>query len=68
MNRFWTLLERSVIFSGLIALTMVFTASWCAVNQIPLPEYFSIPFGLVIGYFFSEKVRNSAQRGGGDVR
>ena len=62
MDRFWVLLEQSTLFSGVIALSMVFTAMYCVVNQIPLPDYFSLPLGVIIGYFFSEKVRSGKEK------
>jgi len=62
VDRFWQLLEQSTLISGVIAVGMVGTASYCVIAQIPLPEYFSIPLGVIIGYFFSEKVRDAKVR------
>lgn len=56
MEKFWQLMEKSVIISGLIALVMVGTACYGVVAGVTLPDYFTLAFGLIIGYFFSEKV------------
>ena len=56
MNKFWHLMEKSVIISGMIALIMVGTACYSVVVGIVLPDAFTLAFGMIIGYFFSEKV------------
>lgn len=56
MDKFWDALDRSVIVSGFIGVAMVTTACYCVVTQTPLPEYFALAFGMVVGFFFSQKV------------
>lgn len=62
MDTFWKLMEKSVITSGIIAVTLVGTASYCVIAQIPLPDYFGIALGTCIGYFFSQKASEAAAR------
>jgi len=56
MDTFWKLLEQSTITSGLIAACLVLTACYCVIAGITLPEWFSLAFGLIIGFFFSDKI------------
>lgn len=60
MSTFWKLLEGSVVTSGIIAVMLVGTACYCVVTQTPLPQYFGLALGTVVGYFFSQKA--AAQR------
>lgn len=57
MSRFWDLVEKSTLVSGLIALIMVATACYAVVQELTLPEYYQLMLGVIVGYFFSEKVR-----------
>ena len=66
MDKFWELLDKSVVTSGVIGVLLVGTACYCVVRQVPLPDYFAIALGTVIGYFFSQKAaeqRISAAKG-----
>jgi len=62
MDKFWSLMEKSVIISGLIAVAMVATACYSVVTGGELPDYFTLALGTIIGYFFSEKVRDARVR------
>jgi hypothetical protein len=62
MDMFWKLLEKSVVTSGVIAVGLVGTACYCVVAQVPLPDYFGIAIGTVIGYFFSQKASEAQAR------
>ena len=55
MDIFWKLLEKSVIISGTIALGVVFVMCYCAVAGIETPDAFTLAFGIIVGFFFSEK-------------
>lgn len=60
METFWRLYEKSVITSGIIALGVVFVMCYCAVAGIETPDAFTLAFGLIIGFFFSEKVQKAS--------
>lgn len=62
MNRFWDLMEKSTIVSGILATMTMSIAGYCTVNQIEMPGYFVMAFGAVMAYFFSEKVRGAEVR------
>lgn len=57
---FSRMLESSNFTSGMIALLLVITLSYCVFNQIPIPELLSFAVASVIGYFFGTK--KEAQR------
>ena len=63
MDKFWKLVEKSTIFSGFVAMAMVGTGCYCVITQTPLPEYFSMALGMIVGFFFSSKM-SDAQRAG----
>lgn len=62
MNRFWDLVDKSTITSGVIAICLVGTSCYCVVAQLPMPDYFLMALGTVIGFFFSSKVKDEATR------
>ena len=55
MDKFWQLLEQSVLISGTIALlfTGVILYQWVAV--IPVPDAEAAMYGAIISYFFRTK-------------
>lgn len=57
MDKFWILLEKSTLVSGAIAIMMIATVCYCVVMQIPLPEYFTFAFAVVVGFFFGAKTQ-----------
>ena len=60
MDKFWKILEQSVIVSGLIALALVGTACYLALTGQPIPDYLGIALGTVVGFFFGAKVERTA--------
>ena len=54
-SRFLGLLEQSTVTSGLVAVLLVGTASYCTIIGQTVPDYFSVAIGIVIGFFFSQK-------------
>jgi len=56
------MLEQSTLTSGIIAILMTATVCYCAVAQIPLPEYLYVALGSIIGFFFSSKISDAKQR------
>lgn len=59
MEHFWVLLEKSTITSGILAILLVSVTCYCAVAQIPIPDYLALALGTVIGFFFSSKAKDS---------
>lgn len=58
MDRFWELLERSVIVQGLITLCLVITVCvMVGVGRI-IPEALWTALALVLGFWFGSKVQN----------
>ena len=55
MGKFWSLLEKSVVTSGVIAVMLVGTACYCVITGREIPQYLGLALGTVIGYFFSQK-------------
>lgn len=55
MSKFWSLLEKSVVTSGVIAVMLVGTACYCVITGREIPQYLGLALGTVIGYFFSQK-------------
>jgi hypothetical protein len=62
MDRFWTLLEKSTLTSGVIAILLVVVACYCTIAQIPVPDYLAVALGTVVGFFFSSKAKDSEAR------
>lgn len=60
MDKFWQLLEQSVLVSGTIALafSMVILYQW--VQQIPVPDAEAAMFGAIISYFFRTRGEQQA--------
>lgn len=62
MDKFWTLMEQSTITSGVIAVILVMVASYCVITGTEIPDFYAMGLGTVLGYFFSEKVRDARAR------
>lgn len=60
MSKFWELLEKSVLVSGVLAVTVVGSVVYLAVTGDPIPEALSIAMGTIIGFFFGAKVQKTA--------
>jgi len=59
MNRFWELLEESVIVSGLIALSCVGCVIYLCVMGMPIPDILVNVTMIVVGFFFGGKVQQA---------
>jgi len=59
MQKFWELYEKSAVVSGFIAGAMVLTGCYSVVAGLALPEWFSLAFGIIIGFFFSDKAQKA---------
>ena len=55
MDKFWELLEDSVIIQGVIAIAFVFTTCYLAAASQPIPDIISTALTFVLGYFFGQK-------------
>lgn len=62
MSKFWELLDKSTITSGILACALIGTACYCVITETPLPEYMGIAMGTVIGYFFASKQADAQAR------
>jgi hypothetical protein len=60
MDRLYTLLEKSVLITGLISLMMVGTACylWGMGTNVPQELYLSL--GVILGFFFGAKTERSS--------
>ena len=58
MDRFWDLLERSVIVQGV--LTLLFGATVCALAILakPISQELWTALALILGFWFGSKVQN----------
>jgi hypothetical protein len=55
MDKFWELLQSSVIVSGTIALALVTTVCYLAIAGRPVPDAISAALMAVIGFFFGAR-------------
>lgn len=62
MNNFWTLLEKSVIVSGIIALGVTGSIVYLSVTGQQIPELLGNAGLLVIGFFFGAKSTDAGYR------
>ena len=62
MQQFWKLLEKSVIFTGLISLIVIGGAVYAALAMIPLPDWYTIALSIVLGFFFGQKAGTNASK------
>ena len=65
MARFWDLVEKSTIVSGLIALGVVAAIIYLACIRQPIPDLLGNSALIIIGFFFGAK---SQQSGNAAVR
>jgi len=57
MQRFWDLMERSVIVQGLLTLGVTFFVCVLAVQQVPVEKEFWTLLGLAWGFYFGSKAQ-----------
>jgi len=62
MSKFWSLLEESVIVSGIIALGCVGAVIYLAVVGKPIPDVLVNICMIVVGFFFGGKVQQAQSR------
>jgi hypothetical protein len=61
VDKFWELLNRSVIVQSLITLLFSGTIVYLIVSQMPVPEELWLAFGSILGFYFGTKVQQNAQ-------
>lgn len=57
MQKFWELLQSSVIVQGSVTLALVGTVCYLAIVGREIPEYLVAATGLAMGYFFGSKTQ-----------
>jgi len=62
VNRFWDLLEQSVIVSGTIALGFMLTVCYLACTGQEIPDTLASAAMIILGYFFGAKAQATGTR------
>jgi len=62
VDRFWQLLEKSVIVSGLIALGVLGSIIYLAVTGQEIPELLGNAALIIVGFFFGAKTTDAGYR------
>lgn len=62
LDKFWGLLEKSVIVSGFIAVTVVGSIVYLSVTGQPIPELLGNAALIIIGFFFGAKTTDAGYR------
>ena len=62
LTGFWALLEKSVIVSGFIAVTVVGAIVYLSVTGQPIPELLGNAALIIIGFFFGAKTTDAGYR------
>lgn len=68
MDRFWELMEQSVIFQGIITLAFVVTACVMMVNGQTVPDLLQAGLMLILGWYFGAKTQQVANATARKVR
>jgi len=58
MDRFWDLLERSIIVQGLVTLLFVTTVCVMVATGKTVPQEMWIALGVVLGFWFGTKAQH----------
>lgn len=61
MDKFWDLLERSVIVQGAITIIIVITLCYMFVSGKPVPESLLAFASLILGFWFGTKSQKEIQ-------
>lgn len=62
MNKFWELVETSVIVSGIISLLLVGSVCYLSVIRQPVPDTLNNATMIVVGFFFGKGSVVTVQR------
>lgn len=58
---FWKAFEESLIIQGILTLALTGAIIYMAVAGREIPDFLSVAFGTVIGYFFANKTHKVEQ-------
>lgn len=64
MNRFWELLQESVIVQGAVTLILVSTCCYLFATGQEIPEFLGQALMLVLGFYFGSKIQQVIGRKG----
>ena len=59
MGKFWDLLDKSTLVSGIIALALVGTCCYLWATGQPVPDLLASVLSVVIGFFFGAKTQKA---------
>jgi hypothetical protein len=62
VDKLWDLVERSVIFQGILVIMVTATVCALVLQGREVPEVLSVAFGGIIAYFFASKTQVGAVR------
>ena len=62
MDKFYELLEKSVIVSGVVTIALVGTSCYLFAIQAPIPELLGYALTTILGFFFGAKVTQEAYK------
>lgn len=60
MDKFWELLDKSVIVSGVVTVALVGTCCYLFAIQAPVPELLQYALTTILGFFFGAKAQRAA--------
>ena len=60
MSKFWDLLDKSVIVSGIVTVALVGVCCYLFAIQAPVPELLGYALTTILGFFFGSKVQKVA--------
>jgi hypothetical protein len=58
MDRFWDLLERSIIIQGVVTLLFTITVVVMLIKSLPIANEVWIAYGAILGYWFGTKAQS----------
>ena len=61
MDKFWDLLNRSVIIQAVITLVFSGLIAFLVIKQQDVPEELWLAFGSILGFYFGTKIQANAQ-------
>jgi len=62
MSKFWDLVERSIVFQGLITIALIAVVIYLTVTGQEVPDLIEALTLLVVGFYFGSKVENISTR------
>jgi len=62
MDKFWELLEKSTIVSGVVTVMLVGSCVYLWVTKQPVPDLLATALTIVLAYFFADKAAAAKAR------